>query len=60
MVSLVHKGSYETIGMAYKTLYEHITKNGLEMTGPMMDIYLNDPNTVEPEEILTEIQAPVK
>ena len=60
VVSLVHKGSYETIGMAYKTLYEHITKNGLEMTGPMMDIYLNDPNTVEPEEILTEIQAPVK
>ena len=60
VVSLVHKGSYETIGMAYKTLYEHIMKNGLEMTGPMMDIYLNDPNTVEPEDILTEIQAPVK
>jgi effector-binding domain-containing protein len=35
-------------------------KNGLEMTGPMMDVYLNDPNTVEPEDILTEIQAPVK
>ena len=60
VVSLVHKGSYETIGMAYKTLYEHITKNGLEMNGPMMDIYLNDPNTVEPEDILTEIQAPVR
>lgn len=60
VVSLIHKGSYETIGMAYKTLYEHIMKNGLEMTGPMMDIYLNDPNTVEPEDILTEIQAPVK
>ncbi len=60
VVSLVHKGSYETIGMSYKTLYEYIMKNGLEMTGPMMDIYLNDPNTVEPEDILTEIQAPVK
>jgi DNA-binding transcriptional MerR regulator len=27
---------------------------------PMMDLYLNDPNTVEPDDILTEIQMPVK
>ena len=60
VASLVHKGSYEIIGMEYKNLYEYIMKNGLEMTGPMMDIYLNDPNTVEPDDILTEIQAPVK
>ena len=60
VVSLVHKGSYETLGMAYKTLLEYIAKNELEMNGPMMDIYLNDPNTVIPEDILTEIQAPVK
>ena len=57
---LVHKGSYETIGMAYKNLYEYTVKKGLEMVGPMIDIYLNDPNTVEPDDILTEIQAPVK
>jgi len=60
VASLVHKGSYETIGMAYKKLYDYIVKNGLEMSAPMMDIYLNDPNTVELDEILTEIQAPVK
>lgn len=60
VASLVHKGSYETIGMAYKNLYEYIMKNGLEMAGSMMDIYLNDPNTVESDDILTEIQAPVK
>jgi effector-binding domain-containing protein len=58
--SLVHKGSYETIGMAYKKLYEYIVMNDFEMSGPMMDIYLNDPNTVEPDDILTEIQAPIK
>lgn len=60
VASLVHKGSYETIGMAYAKLYEYITKKGLEMSGLMMDIYLNDPNTVAPDEILTEIQAPIK
>jgi effector-binding domain-containing protein len=60
VVSLVHKGSYETIGTAYAKLYDYVVKSGLELSGPMMDVYLNDPNTVEPDEILTEIQAPVK
>jgi effector-binding domain-containing protein len=59
VVSLVHKGSYETIGPAYAKLYDYGVKHGMELSGPMMDIYLNDPNTVEPDEILTEIQAPV-
>jgi effector-binding domain-containing protein len=60
VASLVHKGSYETIGTAYAKLYDYVVKSGLELSGPMMDVYLNDPNTVEPDEILTEIQAPVK
>jgi effector-binding domain-containing protein len=60
VASLVHKGSYETIGPAYAKLYEYVARSGLELSGPMMDVYLNDPNTVEPDEILTEIQAPVK
>ena len=60
VASLVHKGSYETIGPAYAKLYDYVVRSGLELSGPMMDVYLNDPNTVEPDEILTEIQAPVK
>ena len=58
--SLIHKGSYETIGSAYAQLYDYVIRSELELSGPMMDVYLNDPNTVEPDEILTEIQAPVK
>jgi effector-binding domain-containing protein len=60
VASLVHKGSYETIGPAYAKLYDYVMKSELELSGPMMDVYLNDPNTVEPEEILTEIQALIK
>ena len=59
VVSLIHKGSYETIGQAYAKLNEHIMKNGLEYAGPVMDLYLNDPNKVPREEVMTEIQAPV-
>ena len=41
-------------------LYEFIQENGYEMIGPMMDVYLSDPEKVGPEDILTEIQAPIK
>lgn len=60
VASLIHKGSYDTIALAYKTLYDYIIKNGYEMIGPMMDIYISDPNTTKPEDILTEIQAPIR
>ena len=60
VASLVHKGSYETIGPAYAKLYEYVIQEGFELSGPMMDLYLNDPNTVAPSEVLTEIQAPIK
>jgi effector-binding domain-containing protein len=60
VASLVHKGSYESIGEAYEKLLEFVRENDLEVTGPMMDLYLNDPNTVKPDDILTEIQIPVR
>jgi effector-binding domain-containing protein len=60
VVSLVHRGSYETIGQAYQRLHGYISEKGLEIAGPMRDLYLNDPNTVAPDEIMTEVQAPIK
>jgi effector-binding domain-containing protein len=60
VTSLVHKGSYETIGQGYKKIIDYIQKQGYEINGLMRDIYLNDPNTVNPEDILTEIQIPIK
>ncbi len=60
VASLVHKGSYETMNLAYKKLYEFSKENDLEMNGPMAEIYLSDPNTTKPEDILTEIQMAVR
>jgi len=60
VASLVHKGSYETIGEGYEKILNFVQEKGLQITGPMMDLYLNDPNTVKPEDILTEIQIPVQ
>ena len=59
VASLIFKGSYESISEGYNKLFEFIQKEGLEPIGPMMDLYLNDPNSVEPNEVLTEIQMPI-
>lgn len=59
VVSLVHKGPYETINRAYAKLAEYTATNGLRLVGPMRDLYLSDPNRVPRDEIMTEVQAPL-
>ena len=60
VASLVHKGSYESIGEGYEKILTYVREKRLEVDGSMMDLYLNDPNSVKPDDILTEIQIPIK
>ncbi len=55
----VHRGPYETCEVTYNALFEWLGRNGLQVTGPTREAYLNDPREVKPEDILTEIYAPV-
>ena len=59
MAKTVHKGPYEDCGPAYTGLLEWIQKSGKRIIGPPREVYLNDPREVPPEELLTEIYAPV-
>ncbi|WP_091688650.1 GyrI-like domain-containing protein [Methanococcoides vulcani] len=59
MVKTIHKGPYEECGPTYQELFAWIAEKGLNITGPTREVYLNDPAEVPPEEILTEIYAPV-
>ncbi len=59
MAKAAHKGPYEECGAAYEKLFSWIAANGKNITGPTREVYLNDPRQVPPEEILTEIYAPV-
>lgn len=59
MARIVHKGPYETSGAAYKQLFAWIAENHKKVAGPTREVYLNDPRKVPPEEILTEIYAPI-
>lgn len=60
VVSLIHKGSYPTIHQSYQVVFEHMAREGLEVSGPIRELYLNDPALEAEKDLLTEIQVPFK
>jgi effector-binding domain-containing protein len=59
VVSYVHKGRYQDVGLAYKRIFEYIGRSGFRPAGPVREMYLNDPKDAPEAELLTEIQVPV-
>ena len=57
---MVHKGPYGAISPSYEKLYRFIGDEGFSPAGSPMEIYLNDPDETPEDELLTEIQVPVK
>jgi len=62
VVSVVYKGPYEHEGfsVAFENGFRFAAEHGLETVGPDRQVYLNDPDETPAEELLTEIQIPVK
>ena len=60
VLSLVHRGPYETVGVGWTKLHEHMVAEGLEIVGPIRELYLNDPNDTPQDELMTELQAPIE
>ncbi len=59
MATTIHRGPYEQIAPAYHTVTGWISEHGHEIAGPPREIYLNDPQTVAPEELLTRVEFPI-
>lgn len=59
MAATVHHGPYDQIGSVYHPLTSWISEQGHEITGPPREIYLNDPQTTPPEELLTRVEFPI-
>jgi effector-binding domain-containing protein len=59
MATTVHRGPYEEIAPAYHTLTGWISEHGYEIAGPPREIYLNDPQTSPPGELLTRVEFPI-
>jgi AraC family transcriptional regulator len=60
MVHTVHRGPYESCEPTYLKLFTWIETQGLNISGPIREVYPNDPRVVRPEEIITEIFVPVQ
>jgi len=60
MAKTTHQGPYEECKATYEKLLAWIGQNQHRIAGPIREIYLNDPREVPPEEILTEIHAPIE
>jgi len=59
MASTMHHGPYSEIAPAYHTVTGWISEHGHEITGPPREVYLNDPQTVPEEELLTRVDFPI-
>jgi len=61
MATVVHKGTFETLYMAYNAISKWIEENSYEIVGSQRELYLKgDWLTDDPNEYITEIQFPVK
>lgn len=59
VASTVHRGPYDEISPAYHTTAGWIHEHGHQIQGPPRELYLNDPQSVAPEDLLTEVQFPI-
>lgn len=59
VAATVHQGPYQEISPAYHVVTGWIEENGRAAAGAPREIYLNDPRTVTPDDLLTEVQFPI-
>jgi len=59
MVHTIHYGPYETCEPTYLKVFAWIKEKGLQISGPIREVYPNDPREVPPDKIMTEIFVPV-
>lgn len=55
-----HLGSYDLLAPAYESLHKWIDTNKKQPNGAPLEVYLNSPSEVKPDELKTEIYYPFK
>ncbi|NND04507.1 MAG: GyrI-like domain-containing protein [Acidimicrobiia bacterium] len=56
---VMHRGPYHELSAAYGAITQWIGEHGHSPAGPPREIYLNDPQTVAPEDLLTRVEWPI-
>lgn len=55
VLAVMHIGPYDELGLTYQYIMNYIAENNIEVTGEVIEYYLNDPMDVAPEELQTKI-----
>jgi len=59
-VSVVYRGPYPGVEAGYDRIFSYARENNLETLSPCRELYFNDPAKVPEEELMTEVQIPVR
>ncbi len=57
--TLLYRGPYDAMEPAWGRLMQWIGASGRQPGGPMREVYLNDPDAVGPDDLLTELVVPL-
>ena len=60
VISATHLGPYYDMGKAYSQIFEYAEEHRLKLITPIRELYLKYVEEVPEDELLTEIQCPVK
>jgi DNA-binding transcriptional MerR regulator len=60
MASLTHVGPYEELPLSYYALFAWAQERGHELGGPVREIYVNDPQQVDPAMLTTHVMIPIE
>ena len=60
VASAMHKGPYDQVGTVYQEMLAWLAGKGYQVAGPAEEVYLNDPSTTAPQELLTEVRLPIR
>ena len=59
MAHIIHYGPNESCELPYLKLIDWIKEKGLRISGPIREVYPNDPREVPPDKIIRKIFVPV-
>ena len=57
--TLLYQGPYDGMESSWRSLMEWVGKSGRHPGGPLREVYLSDPDTTAPEDLLTELVVPL-
>lgn len=57
--TLIHRGSYESMESSWRQLMAWLGTSGRTPSGPMREVYLNDPDEVAEADLLTQLVVPL-